>query len=137
MFVTMRVYDKNGTELKIGDTVHYKIDKRTFEVNGRPITMPAKDITFIIDGFVHSPFVKYGGYDPRMQENLLWITGEEFLTRGGSKNSISPLAVVKVCTLVNKKVTSLNFTDVKPKEVNIIEDAFSSDVKSKIRSFFR
>lgn len=132
----MKVFDKNGTELKIGDTVHYKTLGRTFELNGKTFTRPAKDIKFTIDGFVDSPFVKHGGYDPRMGENLLWITGEEFLTPRGSKNSVSPLAVVKVDTLVKKKVTSLSFIDIKPPTKDFsVTDAVSSDVVTKYKSF--
>jgi hypothetical protein len=132
----MKVYDKNNRELKIGDTVHYKRAETTREVdmgNGRTKTMtrPAKDVIFTIDTFLDSPFVKHGGYDPRMNENRIWISGPELdITRGGSRNSVSPLAVVKIDTMVKKKVSPLNFTKVgdwSPKKKLDVRDAFTSD----------
>ncbi len=136
----MKVYDKNSRELKIGDTVHYKRTESTHEYDygdGRTVTRtrPARDVIFTIDTFVDSPFVKHGGYDPRMNENRLWISGPELdNTRSGSRNSVSPLAVVKIDTLVKKKVSPLSFTEVKPKTNLDIHDAFTSDKPSRYQS---
>jgi hypothetical protein len=96
------VKDKNGTEIKIGDTVHYK----RHHVSGR---RPLVDEVFTVTEFVDSPFVKHGGYDPRMSENKIWITGPELdSTRYGSRNSVSPLAVVKVDTFVRKAMPTFS-----------------------------
>lgn len=116
------VKDKNGTEIKIGDTVHYKRPETRYEmphINGsrRTKTRPAKDVVFTVTEFVDSPFefvdspfVKHGGRDPRMSENRIWITGPELgSTRTGHRNSVSPSAVVKVNTFVRKKITPLNW----------------------------
>ena len=106
------VKDKNGTEIKIGDTVHYKRPETNYEMglgNGRTITRPARDVIFTVDDFVDSPFVKHGGHDPRKHENLIWISGPELdSTRYGSRNSVSPLAVVKVDTFVRKIMPTLS-----------------------------
>jgi hypothetical protein len=138
----MEVYDKNGRELKIGDTVHYKRAETTHDYDygdGRIKTMtrPARDIVFTIDGFNYNPFIKHGGHDPRANENRLWITGDEFRTLRGTRNSVSPLAVVKIDTMVKKKVTSLDFTKVgawSPKDNLNIHDAFTSDKSSVFQS---
>ena len=114
------VKDKNGTEIKIGDTVHYKRPETSYEMSqyggdlranySRTVTRPARDEVFTITEFVDSPFVKHGGRDPRMSENKIWITGPELdSTRLGTKNAVSPLAVVKVDTFVKKKITPLNW----------------------------
>ena len=102
------VKDKNGTEIKIGDTVHYKRPKTNYEMNfnGRPKTVnrPARDVIFTVDEFVDSPFVRHGGY-----ENRIWVTGPELdSTRYGSRNSVSPLAVVKVDTFVRKAMPTFS-----------------------------
>ena len=130
----MKVYDKNNRELKIGDTVHYKRAEYTREVdmgNGRTKTMtrPAKDVIFTIDTFLDSPFVKH--LYPILP--IIWISGPELdITRGGSRNSVSPLAVVKVDTMVKKKVTPLSFIRVNRKSKNNLDihDAFTSDKPS-------
>jgi hypothetical protein len=128
----MKVYDKNNRELKIGDTVHYKRAETTREVdmgNGRTKTMtrPAKDVIFTIDTFLDSPFVKHRY--PILP--IIWISGPELdITRGGSRNSVSPLAVVKIDTMVKKKVSPLNFTKVgdwSSKKKLDVHDAFTSD----------
>lgn len=99
------VKDKNGTEIKIGDTVHYKRPETR--------TRPAKDVVFTVTEFVDSPFVKHGGYDPRKHENLIWISGPELdSTRYGSRNAVSPLAVVKVDTFVKKAMPTYKFQNV-------------------------
>ena len=101
------VKDKNGTEIKIGDKVHYKRPEWSYEMasNGfrRTVTIRARDEVFTVTEFVDSPFVKHGGRDPRMSENRIWITspGLDF-TRLGARNSVSPLAVVKVGIFVKK-----------------------------------
>jgi hypothetical protein len=138
------VRDKNGTEINIGDTVHYKRPEKTREVNmgngnTRTMTSPARDVIFTIDSLVDSPFVRHGGHDPRMGENRIWISGPELdTTRGGSRNSVSPLAVVKVDTMVRKKVTSFSFTEMgskNPKDNLDIHDTFTSDKPSVYKSF--
>ena len=102
------VKDKNGTEIKIGDTVHYKRPKSTKEYGygdgrTRTLTRPARDVVFTVAEFVDSPFVKHGGHDPRLGENRIWITGPGLdSTRLGTRNAVSPLAVVKVDTFVKK-----------------------------------
>ena len=57
------VKDKNGTEIKIGDTVHYYRPESTHEYDygdgrTRTGTRPARDVVFTVDEFVDSPFVK-------------------------------------------------------------------------------
>jgi hypothetical protein len=127
------IVDKNGNELKIGDVVHYYRKESTHEFNGRTYTRPARDITFRIDGLVDSPFVKYGGYDSRLEENRLWLTGPELEnTRTGSRNSVSPLAVVKIVSLTKHTVGKHKF--LKPKQLDVSE-AFTSDKPSKLKSF--
>lgn len=104
------VKDKNGTEIKIGDTVHYYRPESTHEYDygdgrTRTGTKPARDVVFTVDEFVDSPFVKHGGHDPRLGENRIWISGPELdsnVHRYGSRNAVSPLAVVKVDTFVKK-----------------------------------
>ena len=108
------VKDKNGIEIKIGDTVHYKRPERSYEmnlINGRTKTVnrPAKDIIFTVDDFVNSPFLKYGGHDPRLRENLIWITGPDLPSSCGYRNSVSPLAVVKIDTMVRRRIPSHSF----------------------------
>ena len=138
------IKDKNGTEIKIGDTVHYKRTESTQEYDygdgrTRTRTRPARDTIFTIDTLVDSPFVKHGGHDPRMDENRIWISGPELdNTISGSRNSVSPLAVVKVDTMVKKKVTSLNFTKVgawSSKKNLDIHDALTSDKPYVYKSF--
>ena len=108
------VKDKNGTEIKIGDTAHYKCPSTSYEVTfgyGRikTVTRPARDVIFTVDGFVDSPFIKHGGYDPRLNENRIWVTGLELdSTRYGSRNAVSPLAVVKVVTFVKKAMPTFS-----------------------------
>ena len=107
------VKDKNGTEIKIGDTVHYKRPETSYEMNfnGRTktVTRPARDEVFTVTEFVDSPFVKHGGHDPRMSENRIWITGPELdSTCLGSRNTVSPLAVVKVDTFVKKAMPTFS-----------------------------
>ena len=133
------IVDKNGVEINIGDTVHYKRPEKIREVdmgNGRTRTMTsrAKDVVFTIEELRESPFSKHGGYDPRLEENRMWLAGSEF---EGGKNSVSPLAVVKVDTMVKKKVTSLSFTEVdkKPKDTVDVREAFTSDKPSVYKSF--
>lgn len=110
------VKDKNGTEIKIGDTVHYKRPETSYEMSqygvnvnrNRTITVtrPARDEVFTVTEFVDSPFVKHGGRDPWLR-NKIWITGPELdSTRLGTRNAVSPLAVVKVDTFVRKKITN-------------------------------
>lgn len=102
------VKDKNGTEIKIGDTVHYYRPESTHEYGygdgrTRTGTRPARDVVFTVAEFVDSPFVKHGGHDPRLGENRIWISGPELdSTRYGSRNAVSPLAVVKVDAFVKK-----------------------------------
>lgn len=131
------VKDKNGTEIRIGDTVHYKRPETTHEFNGRTMTRPARDVIFTVDEFVDSPFVRHGGRDPRMSENTTWISGPGLdFTRSGSRNAVSPLAVVKVETLVKKRMPSLSFVDVQPPTEDLsVTEAVSSDVPSKYKSF--
>jgi hypothetical protein len=131
------VKDKNGTEIRIGDTVHYKRPETTHEFNGRTMTRPARDVIFTVDEFVDSPFVKHGGRDPRLSENRIWISGHGLdFTRNGSRNAVSPLAVVKIDTLVKKKVTSLSFVEVQPPTENLsVRDAFTSDLPTTERPF--
>ena len=107
------VKDKNGTEIKIGDTVHYKRPEtsHTMLINGRTktVTRPAKDEVFAVTEFVDSPFVKHGGRDPRMSENRIWVTGPELdSTRFGTRNAVSPLAVVKVGTFAKKAMPTFS-----------------------------
>tara|TARA_R110002020_G_scaffold73616_3_gene188837 strand:+ start:1097 stop:1453 length:357 start_codon:yes stop_codon:yes gene_type:complete len=115
------VKDKNGTEIKIGDTVHYKRPETVFSCDmsqygpddpdliQRIVTRPARDEVFTVTEFVDSPFVKHGGHDPRMSENRIWITGPELgSTRYGSRNAVSPLAVVKVDTFVKKAMPTFS-----------------------------
>ena len=106
------VKDKNGTEIKIGDTVHYKRPKSTKEYGygdgrTRTLTRPARDVVFTVAEFVDSPFVKHGGHDPRMSENRIWITGPE-LALSTVGNAVSPLAVVKVDTFVRKAMPTFS-----------------------------
>ncbi len=113
------VKDKNGTEIKIGDTVHFKRPETSYEmphINGstRTKTRPAMDVVFTVTEFVDSPFVKHGCYSKTLSVinviDRIWITGPELdSTRLGTKNSVSPLAVVKVDTFVRKKITPLNW----------------------------
>jgi len=107
------VKDKNGTEIKIGDTVHYKRPETNYEIQivkgggTRTMTRPARDKVFTVTEFVDSPFVKYGH---PWSDDRLWITGPELdSTRTGHRNAISPSAVVKVDTFVRKKITPLNW----------------------------
>ena len=108
------VKDKNGTEIKIGDTVHYKRPESTHEYDygdGRTktVTIRARDEVFTVTEFVDSPFVKHGGRDPRMSENRIWITGPGLdSTRLGARNSVSPLAVVKVGTFAKKSMPTFS-----------------------------
>ena len=108
------VKDKNGTEIKIGDTVHYKRPETSMDfvaLNGsrRTVTRRARDEVFTVTEFVDSPFVKHGGHDPRMSEYRIWITGPELdSTRLGSRNTVSPLAVVKVDTFVKKAMPTFS-----------------------------
>ena len=142
IFVFMKVYDKNGRELKIGDTVHYKRAESTMEHDygdgrTRTMTRPAKDVIFTIDTFIDSPFVRHGGHDPRMNENRIWISGPELELIRGSRNSVSPLAVVKIDTMVKKKVSPLDFTKVgtwSPKDNLNVHDAFTMDKPSVYQS---
>ena len=113
------VKDKNGTEIKIGDTVHYKRPETRYEMPKRTSTRPAKDVVFTVTEFVDSPFVKHGGYDPMRlvigmsSENKIWITGPELgFTIFGSRNAVSPLAVVKVDTFVKKVMPTYKFQNV-------------------------
>ena len=108
------IKDKNGTEIKIGDRVHYKRPEssRVIRINGRTKTLrrPARDIIFTVYEFVDSPFVKHGGRDSRMAENRIWISGPELETTfRGSRNAISPLAVVKVNTMARRIITHHSF----------------------------
>ena len=57
-YVRGPIRDKNGNELRIGDTVHYKTDARETVMNGRILRKPARDETFVIDGFKNSPLVR-------------------------------------------------------------------------------
>ncbi len=111
------VKDKNGREIKIGDKVHYKRSESSYGVvleDGRTKTIkrPARDVIFTVDDFVSSPFFKYGGNDPRLRDSLMWITGSDLpsISRDLSypysrviKNSVSPLAVVKIDTSMVKR----------------------------------
>ena len=103
------VKDKNGREIKIGDKVHYKRSEGSYEVvmeDGRTktIKIPTRDVIFTVDDFVNSPFFKHGGYDPRLRDNLIWITGSGLPSISNThKNSVSPLAVVKVDTSMVKR----------------------------------
>ena len=107
------VKDKNGMEIKLGDTVHYKRPETNYEMNlnnGRTKTVkkPARDIIFTVDEFVDSPFVRHGGYDPRLNENRIWVTGPELdsnIASYGSRNAVSPLAVVKCVTFVRNAIS--------------------------------
>ena len=115
------VKDKNGTEIKIGDTVHYKRPETSYEmphINGsrRTRTRPARDEVFTVTEFVDSPFVKHAKTLPhiyRIPENRIWITGPELdSTIFGSRNTVSPLAVVKVDTFVKKAMPTYKFQNV-------------------------
>ena len=109
------VKDKNGTEIKIGDTVHYKRPETSYEITSgydrtKTRTRPARDVIFTVGEFVEPPFVRHGGRYPRMSENRIWITGPELgSTRLGSRNVVSPLAVVKVDTFVRKVMPTYKF----------------------------
>lgn len=109
------IKDKNGTEIKIGDRVHYKRPEYRRDYNYgngqiKTITTPARDIIFTVDEFVDSPFVKHGGRDSRMAENRIWISGPELeTTLSGSRNAVSPLAVVKVNTMTRRIITHHSF----------------------------
>ncbi len=103
------VKDKNGREIKIGDKVHYKRSESSYGVvleDGRTktLTRPARDVIFTVDDFVSSPFFKHGGHDPRLRDNLIWITGSDLPSISNTqKNSISPLSVVKIDTSMVKR----------------------------------
>ena len=133
------VKDKNGTELRIGDTVHYCRPEKTHEHdfgngNIRTIKIQAKDVKFTITKFVDSPFVRQtGAWNSRMLENLLWITGPELDLTG--KNSVSPLAVVRVDTIVKKKISSFSFVDEQPPVEDLIKEVMTCDKKGKVTSF--
>ena len=110
------VKDKNGTEIKIGDAVHYYRPESTHEYDygdgrTRTGTRPARDVVFTVDEFVDSPFVKHIRYvhHYRIPENRIWITGPELdSTRYGSRDAVSPLAVVKVDTFVKKAMPTFS-----------------------------
>lgn len=97
------VKDKNGTEIKIGDTVHYKRPEtsHTMLINGRTktVTIRARDEVFTVTEFVDSPFPNPG----------IWITGHGLdSTRLGARNAVSPLAVVKVGTFAKKAMPTFS-----------------------------
>lgn len=97
------VKDKNGTEIKIGDTVHYKRPEtsHTMLINGRTktVTIRARDEVFTVTEFVDSPFPNPG----------IWITGPGLdSTRLGARNAVSPLAVVKVGTFAKKTMPTFS-----------------------------
>ena len=111
------ILDKNGNELRIGDTVHYKKDAREYTMNGRTRTSPARDIKFVIDGFKNNPMVE-SIYHARGFEDPTWVTGEGFNTtnfRTGekSRNAVSPRALVKIESPLVKK-SKMDLTFVKP-----------------------
>ncbi len=100
------VKDKNGTEIKIGDTVHYK--------RLRTRAYPARDEVFTVTEFVDSPFVKHGKSMYGIMDGI-WITGPElgsaYLGTSSplsSRNAVSPLAVVKVDTFVKKAMPTFS-----------------------------
>ena len=99
------VKDKNGREIKIGDKVHYKRSESSHEIDmGETLTRPARDVIFTVDDFVNSPFFKHSGHDPRLRDNLIWITGSNLPSSSNTrKNSISPLSVVKIDTSMVKR----------------------------------
>ena len=106
------IKDKNGIEIKIGDRVHYKRPETNYEIQiakggvTKTMTRPAKDEVFTVTEFVNSPFVKYGH---PWSEDKIWVTGPELdSTRLGTKNAVSPLAVVKVDTFVKKAMPTFN-----------------------------
>ena len=102
------VKDKNGTEIKIGDTVRFVGRKSLYVERYENAKRPVEDFIFTVDGFV-TPF---GG------GNRIWITGPELESVGyvsGSElalsmvgNAVSPLAVVKVDTFVRKAMPTFS-----------------------------
>ena len=90
--------DKNGVELKIGDTVHYYRVGRTL---GNGTNVSTRDITFVINEFIPNPL-------PDKKFGKMWVTGDDFITHG-FKNSVSPLAVVKVGVMVKKYIRKFVF----------------------------
>ena len=93
------VKDKNGTEIKIGDTVRFVGRKSLYVERYENAKRPVEDFIFTVDGFV-TPF---GG------GNRIWISGPELdSTRYGTRDAVSPLAVVKVDTFVRKTIRKLS-----------------------------
>jgi hypothetical protein len=132
------ILDKNGNELRIGDTVHYKRDAREYEMNGRTRTLPARDIKFVIDGFKNNPMVK-SKYHTRGFEDPIWVTGEGFYStnfRKGDKtrNAVSPRALVKIDTFVKK--TKMDLTFVKPSKRLHVTESPKLTIFEKIRQLF-
>jgi hypothetical protein len=128
----MSVYDKNGKELNIGDTVHYIKQERTMVFNGKTKVLPGKDIIFTIDGFRESPFVKYDEHDYNRKDPL-WVTGPELDVVGRTRNSVSPLALVKVETMVKKKTMKHTFN--KPTKKKIVLSSVDGEKKITLWNF--
>ena len=113
------VYDKNGEMLMVGDTVHYKTDAREYTIDGCVRTKPAVDKTFVIDGFKNSPHIR-SRYHSRGFEDPTWVTGVDFTTPRGTKNSVSPRVLVKVGRpLVKKQKPSFTFIKKKPNVLHL------------------
>jgi len=120
--------DKNGTEIKLGDTVHYyrRAHERELD-NGRVIKTKERNITFVINEFVNNPILRHNasGFSRGITDKR-WITGSELIT-GGSQNSVSPRAVVKVSTMVKKDIGKLVF--IKPvKKLHVTDSGLEAQM---------
>ena len=140
-YINGPILDKNGNELRIGDTVHYKRDASEYEINGRTHRRPARDVKFVIDGFKKSPFVE-NRHHARGFEDPIWVTGEGFNTpnfRTGrvdsTRNAVSPKALVKINSPLVKK-TKMDLTFVKPSKRLHVTESSKLTIFEKIRQLF-
>ena len=134
VYVMGPVTDKNGNELRIGDTVHYKKDAREYEMDGHVRTSPARDEIFVIDGFIKSPFVK-SRHHARGFEDPTWVTGSTLRTIRGNKNSVSPKALIKVDSPLVKK-SKMDLTFVKPSKRLHVGSKPTLSIFQKIKELF-